>query len=55
MRNPIVGVLAWALLSTSATAQTTDGGCERALSTSLARIANTMHSTIRVAFLPIPV
>jgi uncharacterized damage-inducible protein DinB len=47
MRNRILGVLATVLVSTSAVAQTTDGGYERALSTSLASVAKSMHSTIR--------
>ncbi len=47
LRDRILGVLAGALLSTSVAAQTTDGGYERALSTSLASVAKSMHSTIR--------
>src|SRR5258705_659085 len=47
MRKQILGVVAGALLSTSAAAQTTDGGYERALSMSLAGVAQSMHSTIR--------
>jgi uncharacterized damage-inducible protein DinB len=47
MRSRILGVLAGALLSTSAAAQTTDGGYEKALSTSSANVAESVHATIR--------
>lgn len=38
----------WVLVSSVASAQTTDGGYERALSTSLASVAKAMHSTVRL-------
>jgi uncharacterized damage-inducible protein DinB len=47
MRHRILWALTGTLLSTSAAAQTTDGGYERALSPSLASVAQAMHSTIR--------
>jgi hypothetical protein len=47
MRSSILGALALTLMSSAASAQTTDGGYERALSTSLASVAKAMHSTIR--------
>ena len=47
MRISILGALALTLVSSAASAQTTDGGYERALSTSLAGVAKAMHSTIR--------
>lgn len=47
MRYSLLGVLVWALVSSVASAQTTDGGYEAALSTSLAGVAKAMHSTVR--------
>ncbi len=47
LRLSILGALALTLVSSAASAQTTDGGYERALSTSMAGVANAMHATIR--------
>jgi uncharacterized damage-inducible protein DinB len=47
VRISVLGALALALVSSAASAQTTDGGYERALSTSMASVAKAMHSTIR--------
>jgi hypothetical protein len=47
LRISLLGALALTLVSGAASAQTTDGGYERALSTSLASVAKAMHSTIR--------
>jgi uncharacterized damage-inducible protein DinB len=47
MRGSFVGAVVLTLVGSAASAQTTDGGYERALSTSLASVANAMHSTIR--------
>jgi uncharacterized damage-inducible protein DinB len=47
LRISLLVALALTLLSNATSAQTTDGGYERALSTSMASVANAMHSTIR--------
>lgn len=47
MRIPALGAVILTLVSGLADAQTTDGGYDRALSTSLASVAKVMHSTIR--------
>ena len=47
MRDRCLGALLATLLSTAAVAQTTDGGFDKALSSSMAGVAKAMHSTIR--------
>ncbi len=47
MRSRCLGALVAALASTAVAAQTTDGGFDKALSSSMASVAKSMHSTIR--------
>jgi len=47
MRDRCLGALVAILVSTTAAAQTTDGGYDKALSSSMAGVAKAMHLTIR--------
>ena len=47
MRSLWLVALVMACAQLPVSAQTTEGGYDKALSTSLARVANSMHSTIR--------
>jgi hypothetical protein len=47
MRYRFLAVLVATLVSTAAVAQTTDGGFDKALSSSMADVAKSMHLTIR--------